>query len=93
MEPKREASGLSYVPADTSSPLLASTVGGILRDAAVAAPETLALVEGAPGERRRWPYAELLRDAAPLPLGADGLRVRHSLLGWSNQEHRRRRRP
>ena len=54
---------ISYVPADTSSPVLETTVGSILRDAAAEAPDTVALIEGTPGERRSWTYAELLRDA------------------------------
>ncbi|MDX1382547.1 MAG: AMP-binding protein [Thermoanaerobaculia bacterium] len=62
-EATREDRMLSYVPADTSSPVLETTVGGILREAAAKAPDTVALVEGVPGERRRWTYAELLRDA------------------------------
>ena len=53
----------SHVPADTSSPVLETTVGGILRDAAAKAPDTVALIEGVPGERRTWTYAELLADA------------------------------
>ena len=53
----------SYVPADTSSPVLETTVGGILREAAAKAPDTVALIEGVPGERRTWTYAELLTDA------------------------------
>ena len=53
----------SYVPVDTSSPVLETTVGGILRDAAAKAPEQVALIEGVPGERRSWTYAELLADA------------------------------
>ena len=53
----------SYVPADTSSPVLETTVGGILREAAARAPDQVALIEGVPGERRSWTYAELLADA------------------------------
>ena len=53
----------SYVPADTSSPVLETTVGGILREAAARAPDRVALIEGVPGERRSWTYAELLADA------------------------------
>ncbi len=53
----------SYVPADTSSPVLETTVGGILRHAAARAPDQAALIEGVPGERRSWTYAELLADA------------------------------
>ncbi|MEM6705501.1 MAG: AMP-binding protein [Acidobacteriota bacterium] len=57
-------SGLSYVPADASSPVLDTTVGGVLRAAAAEHPERLALVEAlGGGEGRRWTYAELLADA------------------------------
>ena len=46
----------SAVAADTSTPVLETTVGGVLRAAAAAAPETVALVEGIPdaSARRRW---------------------------------------
>jgi acyl-CoA synthetase (AMP-forming)/AMP-acid ligase II len=52
----------SYWAADRSQPVLDLTVGGALRDAAAAAPNTTALVEAAvdPAARRRWSYAELL---------------------------------
>jgi acyl-CoA synthetase (AMP-forming)/AMP-acid ligase II len=52
----------SYWPADRSQPVLDLTVGQALRNAAAAAPDTTALVEGAvdPAFRRRWSYAELL---------------------------------
>ena len=55
----------SYVPADTAIPVLETTVGGILRAAAAAAPDTIALVEGTadPATRRRWTYTELLAEA------------------------------
>ena len=55
----------SYWPADTSEPVRETTVGGVLREAAAQAPDVTALVEGGPGpaKRRRWTYAELLRDA------------------------------
>jgi fatty-acyl-CoA synthase len=62
-EPRPSREGLSYVPADTSSPLRESTVGGILREAAAEAPDRLALIEGVHGERRRWTYAQLLTSA------------------------------
>lgn len=41
--------------------LQATTVGGILRDAAASAPDVVALVEGdgPPAARRRWTYAQL----------------------------------
>lgn len=55
----------SYWPADTSVPVLETTVGSILREAAAAAGERTAIVAWGqtPGERRVWTYAELLRDA------------------------------
>src|SRR5512143_3814155 len=55
----------SYWPADTSEPVLETTVGQILREAAAATPDATALVAGFPdaAQRRRWTYAELLRDS------------------------------
>ena len=55
----------SYVPADTSSPVLETTVGGVLRKVAEEQPHALALVEGLPdpAARRRWSYAELLAES------------------------------
>jgi acyl-CoA synthetase (AMP-forming)/AMP-acid ligase II len=55
----------SYWPADTSEPVLETTVGGILRAAAAAGPDMLAMVGGVPdpGQRRRWTYAALLAEA------------------------------
>jgi len=51
--------------ADDSEPVLDTTVGSILRDAAHRTPHTTALVAGTPDPtaRRRWTYAELLADA------------------------------
>jgi fatty-acyl-CoA synthase len=67
MPPPKDATRLttSYWPADTSEPVLETTVGDVLRDAAAKAPDVTALIEGVPdpGKRRRWTYAELLRDA------------------------------
>jgi fatty-acyl-CoA synthase len=64
----------SYQPADSSRPVLETTVGGVLREAAERAAGTLALVEGTadPGLRRRWSYADLL---------AASERVARALLG------------
>jgi len=58
-------SNLAYWPADTSEPVLETTVGSILRDAAARAPDqTGAIAWGlVPGQRHAWTYAELLRDA------------------------------
>jgi fatty-acyl-CoA synthase len=55
----------SYWPADTSEPILETTVGGILRDAVARAADATALVEGVPdlAGRRRWTYGELLDQA------------------------------
>lgn len=51
--------------ADTREPVLETTVGSILRDAAADVPGRPAVVAWSqqPGERRAWTYAELLRDA------------------------------
>jgi fatty-acyl-CoA synthase len=55
----------SYWPADTSAPVLDTTVGGVLRAAADRAPGQPALVAGDPGPARRrpWSYAQLLAEA------------------------------
>jgi fatty-acyl-CoA synthase len=55
----------SYWPADTSAPVLDTTVGDVLRAAADRAPDQPALVAGDPsaGRRRQWSYAQLLADA------------------------------
>ena len=51
--------------ADDAEPVLDTTVGSILRDAAHRSPHTTALVAGTadPATRRRWTYAELLANA------------------------------
>jgi fatty-acyl-CoA synthase len=51
------------VQADTSSPVLDTTIGSVLREAAAGAAEAPAMVEGVPGDRRRWSYGELLAAA------------------------------
>ncbi|MGE5286556.1 MAG: hypothetical protein ACM3ML_05000 [Micromonosporaceae bacterium] len=55
----------SYWPADTSSPVLETTVGGVLRAAAERAPGQTALVAGDPdpARRRQWRFGELLAEA------------------------------
>jgi len=55
----------AHVPADTSEPVLDTTVGDLLRQAAVEFPDGLALVEGAADHsaRRRWTFAELHEQA------------------------------
>lgn len=63
----------SYLPADTSSPVLELTTGDLLRQAAADAGEQIALIEvappgspslsGADGTSRRWTYGQLLADA------------------------------
>ena len=55
----------SYVAADTETPVLETTVGGILRDAAARYPDRTALVSGTPdaAKRRRWTYRELLDES------------------------------
>jgi fatty-acyl-CoA synthase len=64
----------SYWPADTSEPVLETTVGGVLQAAAKALPDGLAMVAGVPdpAARRRWTYGELLSDSE---------RVARALLG------------
>ena len=55
----------SHWPAECSRPLLDWTLGQALREAAVAVPDRVALVEGLPlGQAgRRWTYAELLAES------------------------------
>ena len=55
----------AYWPADTSVPILETTVGGVLRTAAARAGDQPALVWGDPdpARRRQWTYAGLLAEA------------------------------
>jgi len=55
----------AYWPADTSQPVLETTVGGVLRAAAEAAPGRTGLVFAQPGDpvRLRWTFAELLTES------------------------------
>lgn len=55
----------SHYPADTSAALLNITLHDLLRQVAGEVPERIALLQGAPdpAARRRWTYAQLLRDA------------------------------
>jgi fatty-acyl-CoA synthase len=54
----------SYWPAEPSDGVRDITVGNLLREAAAAAPDRLALVDAVadPAGRREWTYAELLED-------------------------------
>jgi fatty-acyl-CoA synthase len=65
----------SYWPADTTSPVLPTTIGGALRTAASRAPGQVALIAGSPdpARRREWRYGELLAEAER---GARALRAR-----------------
>ena len=54
----------AYWPATTETAVLNTSIGQLLRDAAAAVPDRLALVEGIdPAAARRWTYRELLADA------------------------------
>jgi fatty-acyl-CoA synthase len=55
----------SYWPADTSVPVLDTTIGGVLRAAAGRAPGQPGLIAGdpSPGRRRQWTYGQLLAEA------------------------------
>jgi fatty-acyl-CoA synthase len=55
----------SYWAADTADPVLETTVGSVLRDAADTAPDRTAIVAWtlAAGQRQTWTYGALLRDA------------------------------
>src|SRR5215831_6192374 len=65
----------SYWPADTSAPVLETTIGGVLRTAAEHVPDQIALISGDPdpARRRQWRYRELLAEAER---GARALRAR-----------------
>ncbi|MEV0110011.1 AMP-binding protein [Nocardia sp. NPDC050799] len=52
--------GRSYRPASTETPLLPGTVGDLLHAAAAAAPDRLAVIDGAPGAARSWSYRQFL---------------------------------
>ncbi len=56
---------LAHWDADRSQPVLETTCGSVLREAARLAPDLTALVAGTPGPgpRRRWTYAQLLDEA------------------------------
>ncbi|MDR2986341.1 MAG: AMP-binding protein [Nocardiopsaceae bacterium] len=55
----------SYWPADVSQPVLETTIGGVLADAAVRAPDVVALVgaDPDPARRREWSYGGLFAGA------------------------------
>ena len=81
----------SYYPADQSEPVLDTTVGGILRDAAEAVPDAAALIGGHPdpAQRRRWTYAELLAGRGALrPRAARALRARRAHRGVGTEHPR-----
>jgi len=58
-------SNLAYWPAASTAPVLETTVGSILRNAAAETPDRTAVIAWGvlPGQRRMWTYAELLNDA------------------------------
>ncbi len=55
----------SYWPSSDEIPLLETTCGGVLREAAAATPTRTALIEAhaVAAQRRRWTYAELMNEA------------------------------
>jgi fatty-acyl-CoA synthase len=53
----------AYWPADTSIAIREVTVGDLLREAALEAPDRPGLVAGTPGDDRRWTFAELLAES------------------------------
>jgi hypothetical protein len=57
---------IAHWPADSSDAIRETTVGGVLREAAAAAPDALALIEGIAqrAQRRRWTFAQLLDEDA-----------------------------
>jgi len=60
----------AFVPEQTDDVILETTVGGVLRDRAAAAPDAEALVEvdSAGQTGRRWTYGELLNDSQRLAM-------------------------
>ena len=70
MEKRAKSGGLSLWPADDRWPVLATTIGSVLRDAVASSPEQVALIDGAADRpRRRWTYSEMLDDAARIGAG------------------------
>jgi len=67
----------SYWAADSGTPLLDTSVAQLLRDAATAVPDRLALIDAVPdpARRRTWTYAEFLAVAERV---ARALRSRYS---------------
>jgi len=63
--PARNELAIAHWPADTSAPILPTTIGSILRAAAGQAPGRVALIDGGPDPERRqsWTYDELLATA------------------------------
>jgi fatty-acyl-CoA synthase len=63
--PKPKRLQRSFWPADTTEPVLETTIGGVLRQTALAVPDKVALVAAWPGEttHRRWTFAQLLAEA------------------------------
>jgi len=55
----------SYWPADASASLREITLGGLLREVAAQVPDRMALVDAVadPAKRRRWTYAQFLKEA------------------------------
>ncbi len=54
---------VSFLPADTSRPVIEATVGKLLRESAADSTDRIALVDGSPGQRRQWTYGELFQRA------------------------------
>jgi fatty-acyl-CoA synthase len=65
MSPARQTLEEAHWPADTSQPILETTVGGVLRAAADAVPDRVGMVFAGPGDpgRRLWTFAELLDES------------------------------
>jgi acyl-CoA synthetase (AMP-forming)/AMP-acid ligase II len=63
--PFAEQGAPTYWAATDDIPLVETSCAGVLRDAALARPEHLALVEAVedPAQRRRWTYAQLHAEA------------------------------
>jgi fatty-acyl-CoA synthase len=69
---------------DNPPPVAETTVGALLRDAATDSATLTAVIEGVPGARRRWTYAELLdRAEATARLLLDRFNPGERLVVWA----------
>ena len=81
---------MSHVEADTSEPLLETTLGGLMRRIAAEVPDRVALVEGIAdaSKRRRWTYARLVAESERIARPARPVQTRR-LGGAARPRHAR----